>query len=180
MRAEIQRRKKVIRWALGAILCADLLLAGVNWSLERSPHVSPGDLRRLEVLEKSYRADNNRLEGFRAALPADEKQGDEFFETHFRPASEGYSAISEDLGKLSASAGLTADRITFRQHSPDARGLLEVDIVTGVEGSYESLVNFLDKLGHSENFYVLDGLSLASSTPGRIRLNLQLRTYFRT
>jgi len=43
-----------------------------------------------------------------------------------------------------------------------------------------SLINFLDKLKHSENFYVLDGLALGSSNPGRQRLNLQSRSYFRT
>jgi hypothetical protein len=132
------------------------------------------------MLEKSYRADNARLERFRTELPADEKQWDEFFTTHFHPAGAGYSAVSEDLGELSRSAGLRSDTITFRQHSPDARGLVEIEIGTAIEGDYESLINFLDKLEHSENFYVLDSLALASSSAGKLRLNLQLRTYFRT
>jgi hypothetical protein len=75
---------------------------------------------------------------------------------------------------------LRADTISFHQHTADARGLMEIDISTAVEGDYESLVNFLDKLEHSDHFYVLDGLALASSTAGKIRLNIQLRTYFRT
>ena len=132
------------------------------------------------MLEKSYRADNARLEGFRTELPADEKQWDDFFASHFHPAGAGYSAISEDLGELSRTAGLRSDSITFRQHSPDARGLVEIEIVTAVEGDYESLINFLNKLEHSDNFYVLDSLALASSSAGKLRLNLQLRTYFRT
>ena len=57
---------------------------------------------------------------------------------------------------------------------------MEVDISTAIEGDYDSLIQFLDKLEHSENFYVLDSLALASSTAGKLRLNLQLRTYFRT
>jgi Tfp pilus assembly protein PilO len=134
----------------------------------------------LELTEKSYRADNARLERFRTELPADEKQWDEFFSTHFRPAGAGYSAISEDLGKLSSSAGLHAETITFHQHNPDTHGLMEVEISTAVEGDYESLVSFLDKLEHSENFYVLDSLALASSSVGKLRLNFQLRTFFRT
>ena len=63
----------------------------------------------------------------------------------------------------------------------DARGLMELEISTAVEGDYDSLVQFLNKLEHSDNFYVLDGLSLNSTTGGgKLRLNLQLRTYFRT
>ena len=60
------------------------------------------------------------------------------------------------------------------------RSLMQVDISTAVEGDYSSLISFLDKLEHSSNFYVLDSLELASSNQGKIRLNLQLRTFFRT
>src|SRR5260370_12662291 len=121
-------------------------------------------------------ADDARLKKFRGELPADEKQWDEFFTAHFRPAGAGYSAVSEDLGQLSHSAGLRADTISFHQHTADARGLMEIDISTAVEGDYESLVNFLDKLEHSDHFYVLDVLSLASSSAGNIRLNMRLWT----
>lgn len=57
---------------------------------------------------------------------------------------------------------------------------MQVDIATSVEGDYDSLIQFLNKLEHSDNFYVLDSLTLASSSAGKLRLNLQLRTYFRT
>jgi Tfp pilus assembly protein PilO len=180
MRPILQHRNHIIRWSLGVLLAADLVLIGVNWNLSRSPHVMPGDINRLAMLEKSYRADNARLERFRRELPADEKQWDDFFTTHFNPAGAGYSAISEDLGKLSRSSGLQSDTITFHQHEPDARGLMELEISTAVEGDYDSLIQFLNKLEHSENFYVLDSLTLASSSAGKLRLNLQLRTYFRT
>jgi Tfp pilus assembly protein PilO len=180
MSPTIQHRKAIVRWSLLVILVLDVALAGVNYKLDQAPHVAPGELKRLDMQEKSYRADNARLDKFRAELPADEKQWDEFFTTHFRPAGAGYSAVSEDLGQLSHSAGLRTDTITFHQHSPDARGLMQIDIATAVEGDYESLVSFLNKLEHSDHFYVLDSLALASSSAGKLRLNLQLRTYFRT
>jgi len=170
----------MIRAALGVILLADALLLGVLWQLNRTPHVEASDLNRLSMLEKQYRADNTRLERFKTELPSDEKQWDEFFTTHFHPSGAGYSAISEDLGDLSRLAGLHSDSIAFHQHAADARGLMQVDINTAVEGDYDSLVQFLDKLEHSDNFYVLDSLALASSTAGKLRLNVQLRTYFRT
>jgi hypothetical protein len=180
MNPTIQHRKAIVRWGLLIILALDVILAGVNYKLDQSPHVAPGALKQLDMQEKSYRADNTRLDKFRAELPADEKQWDEFFTTHFRPAGAGYSAVSEDLGQLSRAAGLRTDTITFHQHSPDARGLMQIDIATAVEGDYESLVSFLNKLEHSDHFYVLDSLALASSSAGKLRLNLQLRTYFRT
>ena len=180
MKPVILQRNNMIRWVLAAILLADAVLIGVQWSLNSAPHVLPSDLNRLGMMEKQYRADNARLERFKTELPADEKQWDEFFTTHFHPAGAGYSAISEDLGDLSRTAGLRSDTISFHQHPADARGLMQVDIATAVEGDYDSLVQFLNKLEHSENFYVLDSLALASSSVGKLRLNVQLRTYFRT
>ena len=180
MKPVIIRRNKVIRWGLGIVLAVDVVLIGVNWTLNSSPHVQPSDLNRLAMQERQYRADNARLDRFKTELPADEKQWDEFFATHFHPVGAGYSAISEDLGQLSSSAGLRSDNISFHQHVADARGLMQVDISTAVEGDYDSLIQFLNKLEHSDNFYVLDSLALASSTQGRLRLNVQLRTYFRT
>ena len=174
MSAIIQHRKQIVRWGLMVILALDVILLGVNYKLNEGPRIAPDEVKRLELLEKSYRADNARLNKFRAELPTDEKQWDEFFTTHFRPAGAGYSAVSEDLGELSHSAGLHTDSISFHQHPPDARGLMEIEITSAVEGDYESLVNFLDKLEHSGHFYVLDGLSLASSNAGKIRLNIQL------
>lgn len=180
MKPETLHRNHLIRWTLGLILVADLVLIGAQWKLNSSPRVQPAELNRLSMLEKQYRADNTRLDRFRTELPSDEKQWDEFFTTHFHPAGAGYSAISEDLGNLSRSAGLRSDAIQFHQHAPDARGLMQVDISTAVEGDYDSLVQFLDKLEHSENFYVLDSMALASSSVGKLRLNVELRTYFRT
>ena len=180
MKPVVLHRNNVIRAVLAVILLADAVLIGTLWKLNDSPHVQPGDLNRLVMMEKQYRADNARLERFKTELPADEKQWDEFFTTHFRPAGAGYSAISEDLGDLSRTAGLRSDAISFHQHTPDARGLMQVDISTAVEGDYDSLVQFLNKLEHSDNFYVLDSLALASGTTGKLRLNVQLRTYFRT
>jgi Tfp pilus assembly protein PilO len=180
MKSAILHRNNLIRAALAVILIADAALIGIQWKLSNSPHVEAGDLTRLTLLEKQYRADNTRLERFRTELPTDEKQWDEFFNTHFHPAGAGYSAISEDLGDLSRTAGLRSDSISFHQHAPDARGLMQVDISTAVEGDYDNLVQFLNKLEHSDNFYVLDSLALAPSTVGKLRLNVQLRTYFRT
>lgn len=180
MKAIILHRNTMIRVVLAVILLADAALLGFQWRLNGSPHVQPGDLNRLAMMEKQYRADNTRLERFRTELPADERQWDEFFTSHFHPAAAGYSAISEDLGSLSRSAGLKSEAISFHQHAPDARGLMQVDITTSIEGDYEGLVQFLNKLEHSDNFYVLDDLTLASDNQGKLRLNVQLRTYFRT
>ncbi len=139
-----------------------------------------GDLKRLELLEKSYRADNARLERFRPNCPPTKSSGTNFLpRTFIRPAPD-IRRSAKTSENCRVRPGLRSDTITFHQHTPDARGLMEVDITTAVEGDYDSLIQFLNKLEHSDNFYVLDSLALASSSAGKFRLNVQLRTYFRT
>ncbi len=53
MKPVILRRNNVIRGALAVILLADAVLFGVHWKLNDSPHVQPGELNRLVMLEKS-------------------------------------------------------------------------------------------------------------------------------
>src|SRR6266567_5861816 len=72
----IQNRKKIVRWGLAVILALDVALALVNFRLNQSPRIAPEEIKRLDMMEKSYRADNGRLEKFRAELPADEKEWD--------------------------------------------------------------------------------------------------------
>ena len=58
--------------------------------------------------------------------------------------------------------------------------MVEVDIGATVDGEYSGIVRFINGLEHSDTFYVLDGLTLAAGSTGGLRLNLRLRTYFRT
>lgn len=95
MKPVILHRNNIIRWGLAVILLADVALIGVQWKLNSSPHVQVGELNRLDMMVKQYRADNTRLDRFKAELPTDEKQWDEFFTTHFHPAGAGYSAITK-------------------------------------------------------------------------------------
>src|SRR3982074_1971304 len=113
----IQHRKVFMRWARIVVLGLDVLLLAFNLKLNQVPRIAPDQIKRRPLMEKSYRADNARLDKFRSELPADEKQWDEFFTMHFRPAGAGYSAVSEDLGQLSHSAGLRTDTISFHQHT---------------------------------------------------------------
>ncbi len=92
----------------------------------------------------------------------------------------GYSALEDDLGALARTAGLRTEGLSFRQHPADKRGVTEIEIGATVDGDYPSVVRFIDGLERSDNFYILDSLSLAAGSAGQLKLNLQLRTFFRT
>lgn len=176
-----KRTKIIIRAILGIVLGADLILAGVNWQMADANRTPQSELNALKREHALMAADIARAETIRTTLPAIEQQCDTFFHQNFRPLSSGYSSVISDIGTLSRGAGLQAGNLSFHQHEPDKRGVTQVDIFAVVDGDYSSVVRFVNDLQHSDTFYVLDGLSLASGgSGGQLKLNLQLRTYFRS
>jgi Tfp pilus assembly protein PilO len=176
-----KKTKAIIRVILGIVVAADIVLAGVNWQMAEANRTPQAELNALKRQHALMAADVTRAETIRTTLPEIEQQRDTFFKQNFRPIASGYSSVISDFGTLSRGAGLQAENLNFHQHEADKRGVTEVDISAVVNGDYSSVVRFVNDLEHSDTFYVLDGLSLASSgSGGQLRLNLQLRTYFRS
>ncbi len=171
----------IVRVLLGMLVAADIVLAGINWQMADANRTPQSQLNVLKRQHALLAADITRAETIRTTLPAVEQQCDTFFRQNFRPLASGYSSVVSYFGSLTRNAGLQAGNLSFHQHEPDKRGVTQVDILAVVDGDYPSVVRFINDLEHSDTFYVLDGLSLASSgSGGQLKLNLQLRTYFRT
>lgn len=176
-----KRTKTIIRVILGIIVAVDITLADFSWQMADANRTPQSELNALKRQHALMAADITRAETIRTTLPAVEQQCDTFFRQNFRPISSGYSSVVSDFASLSRGAGLQAGNLSFHQHEADKRGVTQVDILAVVDGDYSSVVHFINDLEHSDTFYVLDGLSLASSgSGGQLKLNLQLRTYFRT
>jgi len=173
-------KKTLIRVLLGAVVLADLLLLGINWSLTSSPRSPQSELKLLARQHALLSADVVRAQKIREDLPAVQKQSDGFFHDQFRPVGSGYSGLEDDLGILAKAAGLRTEGLSFRQKPADKGGMSEIEISATVDGDYPSVVRFIDGLERSQNFYILDSLSLAPGSAGELKLNLQLRTFFRT
>jgi len=173
--------KTIIRVILGIVVAIDIVLAGINWQMAAANRAPQSELNTLKRQHALVAADIARAETIRKTLPQIEQQCDLFFKQNFRPVASGYSSVVSDFGSLSRGAGLQTENINFHQHPTDKRGVTEVDINAAIDGDYSSVVRFIDALQHIDTFYVLDGLSLGSSgSGGELKLNLQLRTYFRT
>ena len=179
MKEGIQHRKNLIRRVLGVLLALDLVLAAVNLRPTTSRQEQKAEEARLQRQHNLLAADVRRATEIKRRLPQVQRECDEFFVKELREASSGYSSVVSDLGGLAREAGLKTDAVTFRQHEISNRGVVEVEVAATVEGDYPSLVTFINGLERSKNFYLLDSLQLTSST-GALKLNLQLRTYFRS
>jgi hypothetical protein len=173
--------KKGIGIALGLLLLADL---GLGFFLWRSSREGPETLRaqrdRLALEAKLLRADVQRGERIRVSLPQVGNDCDAFYRESFLDARTGYSQIETDLDAIAAKAGVKTPGYAFKQKDVKDRGVTEISISTGVEASYPAVIEFINGLERSKNFYLVDELHLSSATAGGIRLDIELHTYFRT
>ncbi|MGD1210960.1 MAG: GspMb/PilO family protein [Candidatus Acidiferrales bacterium] len=176
-----QTWKKWIGAALVLLLVADLALAFFLWETSRQgPEALRAQRDRLAIQAKLLRADIQRGEKIRASLPRVGMDCDAFYNGSFLNAATGYSQIESDLGAIASKAGVKTPGFSFRQKDVKDRGVTEISISTSVDADYPAVIQFINGLERSKNFYLVDDLRLGSATAGAIRLEIQLHTYFRT
>jgi Tfp pilus assembly protein PilO len=134
----------------------------------------------LQIQEKLLRADALRGQKIRNDLPQVGKDCVAFYKDNFLSPGTAYSSVETDLGAIASKAGLKTSGISFKETPMKDHGVTELAMSASVQGSYSSIVQFINGLEHSKNFYLLNDLRLDSSAPGEIRLKLDLLTYFRT
>lgn len=181
MNSSWQTWKKWTCAALALLLAADVAL-GVF--LVRSSREAPDEMRaqrdRLAVQSRLLKADVERGDKIRASLPQVGRDCQNFYQRSFLDATSGYSSIETDLGSIADKAGLKTSGFSFKQEEIKDRGVTEMTITTSVDGNYAAVIEFINGLERSKNFYLLNNLSLNSATSGEIKLQLELHTYFRT
>lgn len=173
--------KQWIKLAFAMLLAADAALLVWNWQLRGSaPEVQARQRDLLRSQHDALGADVRLAGDIRKRLPEVDRQCDRFVKEQLLALAGGYSAVVEDLNKISSQSGLTTRGVQYKQKELAGRGVAEVQISASVEGSYANLVRFINELERSKQFYLLEQLGLAETTAGTaIKLNLQLKTYFR-
>ena len=175
------RWKRWVGTALLIIVLLDVALLVFNWrAAQMLPQAQRDEAaklkRQMELLDK----DIARAEAIRGHLPEVRQNCDRFYNEQFLPVATGYSSVVADLGALAGHAGLKTNGVSFRQKAVEKRGVVQVDISAAVEGDYASLIHFINGLERSKNFYLLENLTLGSATTTGVKLQLELRTYFRS
>lgn len=173
--------KNIVVTVLAVLLAADVGLGIFLWRTSReSPEETRAEVDRLALQAKLRQAEVVRGEKIRASLPQVGRDCDKFFDDTFVDKVSGYSALESDLNSIAGKAGLHISDKNYKETDVKNHGVTEISISTDVEGSYSSIIQFIDGLQQSKNFYLLNNLSLGSSKDGVIKLQLELRTYFRS
>jgi HAMP domain-containing protein len=178
MRHDFTLERRVILFAVVALVAADIALAVYGWN--RRPQQELGLITRNRDL---LRADIARAQDIRQRMPAIQKDCDEF-EQSLHPASTGYSAVSAELSTIANKAGLQLESRNFQQTEIKGRNLEQVEIEAVVSGSYSGVVRFLNGLQRSSNVYAVEALQAKAevgqqSRQGEVRVSMHIKTYFR-
>jgi Tfp pilus assembly protein PilO len=177
-------QKQVILAVLGILFIADMVLAVYTYRQNSSPHTPQQVLAQQNRQLELQRADIKRARGIRERIPAIQKGFDQF-EASLLPASKGYSSLASEFGDIAGKAGVKVEEVRFHQKEVPTRGLSEVEIESTISGEYANVVRFLNGMQRSQNVYAVESLALAqgdaSQNPsGILRVNLHMKTYFRT
>jgi len=182
MHRDFTFRRRVILGGLTVLLLADAGLAALSWRMASAPKTPEQELARQAKQLKLLKSDIDRVEKIKKDLPqtvADFSR----FENSLLPAGTGYSTVTAEVGDLAKKAGLRMQGINFHQNEVKGRPMLEIQLEVQVEGDYPAVVKFLNGLQRSPDVYVVDSLELASQAQSKandIRVNLHMRTYFRS
>lgn len=181
MNSSWQTWKKWTVAALALLMAVDIALCVFLWRTSReAPDAMRAQREVLSVQDRLLKADIERGAKIRASLPQVGRDCQDFYQQSFLNASTGYSSVETDLGNIASKAGLKTPGFGFKEAAVKDRGVTEMTITTSVNGDYASVIEFINGLERSKNFYMLSNLSLTSATSGEVRLDLELHTYFRT
>lgn len=145
-----------------------------------APEFDPAQLERVSQEVAALRAEVARLERVREQLPRFRPQVEKFASERFLAERTGSSRVAAELNDAAEAAGVVLSRVTYQTSAERAHpDLVRLDVSGTIEGQYAQLLRYLEELERSPHLYLLNDLTLESSTRGQVRLQVRLATYFR-
>lgn len=180
-RANSRKWKLAVKIALACVLAADAALIAVSWeTANEAPQSQAAQLARLTQEARLLSADVQKGMVIDKRLPNLTNECDEFYNKDLLPSASGYASVIADIGQIAKNAGVQTSGLGFRETAIKDRALKQVQITSAVTGDYQSMIRLIGELERSPHFYLLDELALTSENSGMVKLQLSLRTYFRT
>lgn len=177
----IWQEKRVMLIVAGTLLLANLLFF-FTYRVQYEQRVE--DLHgRLEQAQsqleaaKAHRADlQSQLDAHAQLVSTIENVFDQWWST---PEVRLTRVIKEIQG-LGVKSGLVPQSISFsKSEDRDQLGTMTMGVSFNVEGNYQQARQLINLIELSEEFLIIDSISLRNQDEGRLSLNIVLKTLFR-
>ena len=165
--------------ALGVLLLINGVLV---FFLFRSPGLSAADRQRevssLETRVRAVENQVNHLNQLKTKVRAATQNEEKFSQANFLSRSSAFSTMLTDLEQLASENRLVPSNATYHLNESDNKlGWTAVGVNLQLDGSYPSLVRFLNQLEQSKLFWIIESMDVSGQQGSSLRLNLQAVTY---
>jgi hypothetical protein len=148
---------------------------------------------RLQDLAGRLDASNERLARARAARINAQQQIDGYrkvqsdiqvlYNERWATEQQRLTALVGEIKKVTAASSLVPQSLSFSESAENVRGggngAATVHISFSVHGSYQQVRRLINLLELSDQFVIIDGISLGGGSADDLTLNLRLKTIFR-
>lgn len=177
----IWREKRVMLIVAGALLLANLLFF-FTYRVQYEQRVE--DLHaRLEAARAELAAAKERRADLEGQLKAHDDlvvKIDEVFTRWWSTPDERLTRVIKEIQSLGTTSGLVPQSISFNQGNAGNRlGTTTMGISFNVGGTYDQARQLINLIELSDEFLIIDSISLRNSNEGLLSLNLALKTLFR-
>jgi Tfp pilus assembly protein PilO len=178
-----QKQQYLFAIGLGAIAVINVLFFLILHRPARNDYFALQE--SIELMHRDIKAREHsvdRLEKLGAQLETYGQDRQKMYTSHFLQRDTGFARILPELETIAQRIGVRKSRVDYTISSESQYGLYSVKIQIPVEGSYSSIVKFIQELESSEIFFIIESISLrAASQTGAgsvVALSMALETFF--
>lgn len=165
-----------------------IALLGLNvlvlaaYTLPRTYQVASATARAQEVRKELAREREATavLRRQAEAIRGNETDSARFYREYVVGSRAELIPLLEDIDHMATEPGLKPSARTYKLEDVKGADLTQVVVLLGVEGSYDQLVGFLDRVERSKHFLTIDRIGLtAGSSTGAPSLKVELSAYLK-
>ncbi len=180
---DIREERYRVATALGILAALNLVLYLVL-NLPRM-HRESLEARRVDAVTQDLSGLSRRvglMKDLDLRFGTESRKIDTFFNDVLGTKESRMIQIQREVRSIAGSFGLDPETINYQRELLDKVALVRFQINVPLVGDYRNLRQFINKIENSQNFLMIDGVSLGGAKDGGalLDLNIQLSTYFKS
>lgn len=181
-RSEIWRRRSWIWWLPLLFVFVNVgLLAFYQTSFAGKLDVLADSFNEQAEVLDSFRTERRKVEDFLLQVETQESQARSLYRDYFATRGERHTLVLREIRTLGRRAGLDPTSFAYSNAEVRAIDINRLGIQFAVTGTYDQLRTFINFLELTDQFLVLDRVSLSGGMGDRdaqLEINMGVITYF--
>ena len=173
------------RFRVGAVLAAVAALNLILYLTLNLPrmHRESVEERRVEAVTQGLSELSRRvgiMKDLDQRFETEKQKVDAFYNDLLGEKENRMIRIQREVRKIAAGLGMDPESISYQPEYLDKVGLVRFTVNVPLVGDYRNLRQFITRIENSENFLIIDSVTLGGSKDGGalLDLSIQLSTFF--